>query len=161
MFNASSVYKKRAARNQSEIARYSKFIFNGHFIVFLTIVIGALLLQYSQLLKHLPAGIDYHLIIGFVLAIAAIPPLRTFIQPADGVFLLAFEKELMPYMKKAILRSAIIRVMLWTILFVALLPLYWEGNHSLTGIIATYIFCVLSIYIGLYVPFLCTETRIR
>lgn len=80
MYNAKSLYQKRAGANSKEVARYSRFIFNGHFIIFLSIAFGALMLQYSQLLKALPDGIDYHPIIAFILALTTLAPLRTYFR---------------------------------------------------------------------------------
>ncbi|TDM14372.1 ABC transporter permease [Macrococcus bovicus] len=154
MYNAKSLYQKRAGANAKEIARYSRFIFNGHFIIFLSIAFGALMLQYSQLLKALPDGIDYHLIIAFILALATLAPLRTYFREADQVFLLPYEAQLDDYVRKSIADSAIRRCLLFTVLFAILLPLYHAGTYfSMHGAIMAYLTGVIGIGTGLLLRF--------
>lgn len=151
MDNAVNLFNRRSAKNRQQVAMYSKFIFNGHFIVFLTIAFGALMLQYSQMLKHLPSGINYHFIIALALSLLAIPPLRTFFKEADKVFLLSYEHELDSYIHRAIIQSFIKRIVLWIILFVILLPLYFAGHYSTVGWLTAMIFGVAGIGLGLII----------
>ncbi|ULG73739.1 ABC transporter permease [Macrococcus brunensis] len=154
MYNAKSLYQKRAGANSKEVARYSRFIFNGHFIIFLSIAFGALMLQYSQLLKALPDGIDYHLIIAFILALTTLAPLRTYFREADQVFLLPYEEQLDDYIRNSIVGSALRRGILFTVLFVILLPLYHAGEYfSIHGAITAYLTGVIGIGIGLLLRF--------
>ncbi|ARQ07580.1 ABC transporter permease [Macrococcoides canis] len=149
MNKARQLFYDRKARNDKEVAYYSKFIFNGHFIVFLTIAFGALMLQYSQLLKNLPDNINYNLIIAVILAALTVTPLRTFMKSADSIFLLNFERDMAPYFKQAIIRSGSLRTLLFIVMGGLLAPLYMERTASVAGYICAIVLGVWMIYSGL------------
>lgn len=149
MNKARQLFYDRKARNDKEVAYYSKFIFNGHFIVFLTIAFGALMLQYSQLLKNLPDNINYNLIIAVILAALTVTPLRTFMKSADSIFLLNFERDMAPYFKQAIIRSGSLRMLLFIVMGGLLTPLYMERTASVAGYICAIVLGVWMIYSGL------------
>ncbi|QNR08477.1 ABC transporter permease [Macrococcoides canis] len=149
MNKARQLFYDRKARNDKEVAYYSKFIFNGHFIVFLTIAFGALMLQYSQLLKNLPDNINYNLIIAVILAALTVTPLRTFMKSADSIFLLNFERDMAPYFKQAIIRNGSIRTLLFIVMDGLLAPLYMERTASVAGYICAIVLGVWMIYSGL------------
>lgn len=149
MNKARQLFYDRKARNDKEVAYYSKFIFNGHFIVFLTIAFGALMLQYSQLLKNLPDNINYNLIIAIILAALTVTPLRTFMKSADSIFLLNFERDMAPYFKQAIIRSGSLRTLLFIVMGGLLAPLYMERTAIVAGYICAIVLGVWMIYSGL------------
>lgn len=149
MNKARQLFYDRKVRNDKEVAYYSKFIFNGHFIVFLTIAFGALMLQYSQLLKNLPDNINYNLIIAVILAALTVTPLRTFMKSADSIFLLNFERDMAPYFKQAIIRSGSLRTLLFIVMGGLLAPLYMERTASVAGYICAIVLGVWMIYSGL------------
>ncbi|QCT75313.1 ABC transporter permease [Macrococcoides canis] len=149
MNKARQLFYDRKARNDKEVAYYSKFIFNGHFIVFLTIAFGALMLQYSQLLKNLPDNINYNLIIAVILAALTVTPLRTFMKSADSIFLLNFERDMAPYFKQAIIRSGSLRTLLFIGMGGLLAPLYMERTASVAGYICAIVLGMWMIYSGL------------
>lgn len=149
MNKARQLFYDRKARNDKEVAYYSKFIFNGHFIVFLTIAFGALMLQYSQLLKNLPDNINYNLIIAVILAALTVTPLRTFMKSADSIFLLNFERDMAPYFKQAIIRSGSLRTLLFIVMDGLLAPLYMERTALVAGYICATVLGVWMIYSGL------------
>lgn len=149
MNKARQLFYDRKARNDKEVAYYSKFIFNGHFIVFLTIAFGALMLQYSQLLKNLPDNINYNLIIAVIFAALTVTPLRTFMKSADSIFLLNFERDMAPYFKEAIIRSGSLRTLLLIVMGGLLAPLYMERTASVAGYICAIVLGVWMIYSGL------------
>ncbi|TDM07477.1 ABC transporter permease [Macrococcus lamae] len=152
MFNARTLFDKRSTDNRKEVLHYSRFIFNGHFILFLSVAFGALMLQYSDLLKHLPRGINYHFIIALLLSVSAIASLRTYFKEADQVFLLAYEKQLNSYVKKSIMAAFIKQAVIWTILFALLFPLYQAGSHFYPiGMACAYVFGLVAMKLGLFV----------
>lgn len=162
MNKAVQLFKQRLAKNQKEVTYYSKFIFNGHFVIFLSIAFGALMLQYSQMVKNLSPNINYHLIIALVFALLVITNIRTFIRPADHIFLLNFEKQMPPYFKKAMIRSAIIRIIIFIVFAVLLIPLYFNAVHaSLNGYISAMVFGIFMIIIGIWMRFLMMKLDIE
>lgn len=149
MNKARQLFLRRKAINDKEIAHYSKYIFNGHFVIFLTIAFGALMMQYSQLLKHLPDNINYNLIIGIILALFTVTPLRTYMRSADSIFLLNFERNMNTYFKYAIIKSGTTRILLFIIISIILTPLYMERTASVIGLICAVAIGIWMIYSGL------------
>lgn len=155
MNKAVQLFNQRRAKNHKEVAYYSKFIFNGHFVVFLSIAFGALMLQYSQMVKHLSPHINYHLIIAVTLAMLTITNIRTFVRPADQIFLLNFEQHMNAYFKSAMIRNALIRIVIFAIVAALFIPLYFNAvAPSVTGFICAIILGLLMIIIGIRIRFL-------
>lgn len=48
------LFKERSKRFNARCAKYSRYVFNDHFILVLLFLLGFVLVQYSQLLKHFP-----------------------------------------------------------------------------------------------------------
>lgn len=91
MNDVNTLYKVRQREEVLEKMNYNKFIFNGHFLIFITIMIGAFALGYSNWLKDIPQNINYRLIFSVILSICSIFPMRTFFREADKLYLLPFE----------------------------------------------------------------------
>lgn len=162
MNKAVQLFNQRREKNQKEVAYYSKFIFNGHFVVFLSIAFGALMLQYSQMVKHLSPHINYHLIIAVALAVLTITNIRTFIRPADQIFLLNFEQHMNAYFKSAMIRSALIRIVIFVIVAALFIPLYFNAaDSSLIGYICAVILGIVMIIVGIWIRFLMMKLDIE
>ena len=58
---ALTLFNKRYKAIRKEKSYYNKFIFNGHFTVFLLILLGAFIFGYGEWLQHIPKHIDYAL----------------------------------------------------------------------------------------------------
>ena len=74
---AIALFKQRYDAIKKEKHYYNKFIFNGHFTVFLVILLGAFILGYGQWLQHIPKNIDYAFLASIVIALTSIFPFRT------------------------------------------------------------------------------------
>ena len=48
------LFKERSRRFTTRCAKYSRYVFNDHFILILLFLLGFVLVQYSQLLRHFP-----------------------------------------------------------------------------------------------------------
>ena len=48
------LFKERSRRFTTRCAKYSRYVFNDHFILVLLFLLGFVLVQYSQLLRHFP-----------------------------------------------------------------------------------------------------------
>lgn len=126
MYDAKSLFNTRQKEELIEKLNYNKFIFNGHFLIFLTIMLGAFALGYSNWLQDIPQNINYRLILSVILAVVSIFPLRTLFREADKLYLLPFEKHLSIYIKKAIIYSYINRLFLPIIVLIVGFPLFYE-----------------------------------
>ncbi|EZX20072.1 hypothetical protein V070_01974 [Staphylococcus aureus C0673] len=150
MNDVNTLYKVRQREEVLEKMNYNKFIFNGHFLIFLTIMIGAFALGYSNWLKDIPQNINYRLIFSVILSICSIFPMRTFFREADKLYLLPFEKHLTLYIRKALSYSYFNRLYLPVVILVIGLPLFYQlmgGKFYLyiTVMVLSFIFPILGL----------------
>lgn len=150
MNDVNTLYKVRQREEVLEKMNYNKFIFNGHFLIFITIMIGAFALGYSNWLKDIPQNINYRLIFSVILSICSIFPMRTFFREADKLYLLPFEKHLMVYIRKALTYSYFNRLFLPVMILVIGLPLFYQlmgGKFYLyiTVMILSFVFPILGL----------------
>lgn len=96
---AQTLFKTRKEAIAKEKRYYNKFIFNGHFSVFLILLLGAFILGYGQWLRAIPKGINYSLITSIIFALTSMFPVRTLLKEADKLFLLPFERHMTRYMR--------------------------------------------------------------
>ena len=150
MNDVNTLYKVRQREEVLEKMNYNKFIFNGHFLIFITIMIGAFALGYSNWLKDIPQNINYRLIFSVILSICSIFPMRTFFREADKLYLLPFEKHLTLYIRKALTYSYFNRLFLPVVILVIGLPLFYQlmgGKFYLyiTVMILSFVFPILGL----------------
>ncbi|CAG7913262.1 MULTISPECIES: ABC transporter permease EcsB [Mammaliicoccus] len=150
MNDVNTLYKVRQREEVLEKMNYNKFIFNGHFLIFITIMIGAFALGYSNWLKDIPQNINYRLIFSVILSICSIFPMRTFFREADKLYLLPFEKHLTVYIRKALTYSYFNRLFLPVVILVIGLPLFYQlmgGKFYLyiTVMILSFVFPILGL----------------
>lgn len=150
MNDVNTLYKVRQREEVLEKMNYNKFIFNGHFLIFITIMIGAFALGYSNWLKDIPQNINYRLIFSVILSICLIFPMRTFFREADKLYLLPFEKHLTLYIRKALTYSYFNRLYLPVVILVIGLPLFYQlmgGKFYLyiTVMVLSFIFPILGL----------------
>ncbi|MEB8132496.1 ABC transporter permease EcsB [Mammaliicoccus sciuri] len=150
MNDVNTLYKVRQREEVLEKMNNNKFIFNGHFLIFITIMIGAFALGYSNWLKDIPQNINYRLIFSVILSICSIFPMRTFFREADKLYLLPFEKHLTLYIRKALTYSYFNRLYLPVVILVIGLPLFYQlmgGKFYLyiTVMVLSFIFPILGL----------------
>ncbi|MCU5746809.1 ABC transporter permease [Staphylococcus sp. SQ8-PEA] len=141
------LFKQRRIKIAKEKRYYNKFIFNGHFTVFLVLLLGAFILGYGQWLKSIPKGINYSLITSVIFALTSMFPMRTLLQNADRLFLLPFEKNMKDYIKCSLIYSYFQRVMRQIALLIIFFPLFFQINHH------HYAFYILFTILALVLPF--------
>ncbi|MGV3107906.1 ABC transporter permease EcsB [Staphylococcus borealis] len=148
--SATSLFRTRLDAIRKEKSYYNKFIFNGHFSVFLLILLGAFILGYGQWLQHIPNDIDYALCASVLLALTSIFPIRTFLKDADRIFLLPFETHMKDYMKLSLRYSYFNRIAIQVVLLIILFPLFSKlDDHVLTPYIIFSILTLIHPWLGL------------
>ena len=95
MSNIEHIFSDRRKKEQELKLKYSKYIFNSHLIMFLIIVLGAALINYS---KWIATASQFELYSVFIAATLIFSyylvstKVKTYIKEADSVFLLPLEK---------------------------------------------------------------------
>ena len=94
MSNIEHIFSDRRKKEQELKLKYSKYIFNSHLIMFLIIVLGAALINYS---KWIATASQFELYSVFIAATLIFSyylvstKVKTYIKEADSVFLLPLE----------------------------------------------------------------------
>ncbi|KXT75856.1 ABC transporter permease [Streptococcus sp. DD12] len=98
--------RRRLAFWQSSL-RYLRFVFNDHFVLALLFLLGLVLYQYSQLLRHHPQNPLFLLGASFLWVVAFVwmGNIATYLEPADRHYLLVQEAAVLSHIRKAQLRS--------------------------------------------------------
>lgn len=96
-----NLFKPRLNEDIRRRSYYSKFIFNSHFLIFLTIAGGVFLYSLLGILQTLEPSVWLDLIASALIALFLLPGYRSLLKPADGIFLLPYETRMEPYFKNA------------------------------------------------------------
>jgi ABC-2 type transport system permease protein len=121
-----SLKRNRAAAFRSEIFPYFRYVFQSGFGLAVSAIFFICVIGYTQLLREVPPSYPIGAIGMLVIALAAArAPLRTYLLPADPVFLLAMENTVLrDYIRPALklsLQAGVFRVLAVYMIFV---PIY-------------------------------------
>ncbi|EDP68026.1 hypothetical protein CAT7_02202 [Carnobacterium sp. AT7] len=119
------IWKQRVKLHQKKMMKYSKYIFNDHFVIVCLFLVGAMGYAYSNYLKTITSYDVKGQLIGVVVftATLGIGKLGTLVQPADAVFLLPKEKAMAEYFKQAKWRSLWLPIFAIVLIIGAIMPL--------------------------------------
>ncbi|MGX7111799.1 ABC transporter permease [Gemella cuniculi] len=126
MNNIKNIFSDRRKREREQRVTYSKYIFNSHLIMFLIIVLGAAMINYS---KWLDNASDFELRVVFVSSTAILSYIlvslrvKTFIKEADSIFLLPIEKYYGKEILKTVLASTIKHLITLIIFYIVAKPI--------------------------------------
>ena len=143
MSNIKNIFDDRRRRERETRVTYSKYIFNSHLVMFLIIVLGAGLINYSQWLEN-ASKLEMKTV--FIAASAIFSYLlvslkvKTFIKEADAIFLLPLEK----YYGKVAIKTGIILVIFYFIIKPLLSRIGgFSGLEEFTGIVGAQFFMLI------------------
>ena len=149
-----NLYSIRAEQKQIETKRYLKLLFNDHFLVFLMIAFGALVLAYRNLHGHTLAlfgtAVTAWQLLALVFLVSGLflGHLQTNLKPADRIFLLGADQYLIKdYLPKAYRQSLFVGSSIQLIFFLLALPILKETGLE-NGWIILVLLVVLTIKYG-------------
>lgn len=119
------IFKKRRNLWYQQNIKYLRYVFNDHFVLFLMILFGALVVQYVNFLQvhHLNLWGKIILVVFVSLLSQVLGRLATFIEAPDKVFLLTKELEVRAYLIKCLIRSLILPAIVSGLLVLIAAPL--------------------------------------
>ncbi|GAB3062220.1 ABC transporter permease [Salinicoccus sesuvii] len=144
------LFRNRMSEDVSRRSYYGKFIFNSHFLIFLTITAGFFLYSLLTLLQTLEPSRWLDMVAALLTSIMLIPAYRTLLKEADGIFLLPYEARLGKYLASAdrySLMLGIIRPFLGGTIAVLLLTVGHNLIEITTFVIGAAIFYIMNFYI--------------
>ena len=126
MSNIENIFSDRRKKEQELKLTYSKYIFNSHLIMFLIIVLGAVLINYSKWLA-IASKVELYsvytaatLVFSYYLVSTKI---KTYIKEADAVFLLPLEKYYRKVGLKTVINSTIVHIITVIIFYFVTKPI--------------------------------------
>ncbi|MFC3927458.1 ABC transporter permease [Streptococcus caprae] len=120
-----AIFDKRRSQFLSQLLKYSRYVFNDHFVLVLLVLAGFLMVQYRHLLENFPK-VTWPVLVVLVLALVlvfSVGRLGTYIEPADHHFLLAKEVDLLSILNQAFKRSWGLWGSIQTVLIIMLAPI--------------------------------------
>ena len=122
-----TLWKDRFNNYLKETMKYLRFIFNGHLVFVMIILLGGAGYYYSEWLKTLTPDFPTVWIMAILLGlIVTISPVSTFFRDPDIVFLLPIESKLPSYIKKSIIFSLVMQGYILILILAILMPLYMQ-----------------------------------
>jgi len=145
------LFLKRKQAFRKECVGYLRYVLNDHFVLFLLVLIGFLVYQYSQLLQDFP---ENHwpilLFLGIVSALLlAWGGIATYMEGPDKLFLLVSEEEVKLYLKGQTTRSLVFWLFVQTLFLLLFAPLFLAMGYGLPVFLAY----VLLLGTGKYLVF--------
>ena len=126
MSNIENIFYDRQKKEQELKLTYSKYIFNSHLIMFLIIVLGAVLINYSKWIA-IASKVELYsvytaatVVFSYYLVSSKI---KTYIKEADAVFLLPLEKYYRKIGLKTVISSTIVHIITVIIFYFATKPI--------------------------------------
>lgn len=127
MFDSTQLWKERFQKTSRELKNYSRYIFNGHFVIVMMFLIGGGSYYYQSWVKTLTPDFPAAFIVAVLLALVlTYSPIYTFFLDADRIFLLPLETELTKYVQRSFIVSFFVQIYLLVLIFLALLPMYLQ-----------------------------------
>lgn len=161
----SDVFKKRTGYYYKQLGKYLKYVFNDHFVIALLILVGALGFAYSDYVETVSADavLPRIVLVSVVFSALTIGGIRTLIKPADGVFLLPLEEELVPIMHKHLVVSVVFFSVGMSLVATAAMPLLEALTISETSFSASFVLTLVLLKIldllTLYYSFKMTSSK--
>ena len=121
--------KKRQQTFRTQCVKYSRYVLNDHFVLFMLIFIGFLAVQYSQFLQDLPKDtslIRWSLMIGLLLLVP-IGSIATYLEKPDALFLLVKEEEVKRYIKGQAKKSFVFWFLIQSFVLLLFVPLLLDN----------------------------------
>lgn len=139
MSNIENIFIDRSKRERETRLKYSKYIFNSHLIMFLIIVAGAVIINYSSWLTR-ASNFELHtvfivvsILFSYLLVTSKV---KTYIEEADSVFLLPLEQYYSKIASKTVLITYIQQLILLVIFYFITKPITDKiGSFNKLGLV--------------------------
>ena len=126
MSNIENIFSDRRKKEQELKLTYSKYIFNSHLIMFLIIVLGAVLINYSKWIA-IASKVELYSVYTAATVVFSYylvsTKIKTYIKEADAVFLLPLEKYYRKVGLKTVINSTVVHIITVVIFYIATKPI--------------------------------------
>lgn len=143
-----NLFKSRVEEDIKVRTYYSKYIFNSHFILFLSIAAGVLLYTLLGLRDDLRGNIYVDLVAAILMSVSIMPVYRSLLKEADVIFLTPVEKDLGNYFKSSRVYSFILGIPIPLVVSVIAFVLLIINHNMMNSllIILTFYLMVIGVF---------------
>ena len=143
-----TLFQKRRHLFLARCLKYSRYVLNDHFVLFLLVFFGFLSLQYRQLLENFPENPWFiYLVVGVItLLLFFAGQTASYLEPADSLFLLPQEDEVISLLHQAGQRHFLVWGTVQLLCHLLLYPVYVRLGFSLLG----FVFVLFVLTMGKY-----------
>lgn len=140
------IFRERRQAFLAACIKYSRYVFNDHFVLVLLVFLGFLSLQYRQLLENFPQQPwhVYLLVLVLTLLLFVAGHTATYLLEADQHFLLTKEKQVGALVQQAALRQMVLWGLIQVLGQLLFLPLYLKLGFPIWG----FFLFVLALTVG-------------
>ncbi|MCK1992922.1 ABC transporter permease [Peribacillus muralis] len=129
--NSQNLWKERYLGYINETQKYLRYIFNGHLVFVMVLVLGGLAYYYSDWVKTLDGDFPAEWIMAVVLSLLVTrSPINTFLKEPDTVFLLPLETKLKSYFNNSLLLSWVMQGFILLVVLIAFIPMYMKVTDA-------------------------------
>lgn len=160
------LFKQRTNYHQLRMQRYLKYVFNDHFALLMTFLLGAAGLYYSNILKTIatPFPLGQWIVWGIWLSSLAIGRYASLTQEADQVFLLPKEAGMRQYLAAALRYSCYLPFGVAVLIIGATMPLYVVATGQSFSqffwlVLSSWLLKISQLYVQQFQLFQFSETR--
>lgn len=143
--NSKQLFHTRLREDVKRRTYYSKYIFNSHFLLFLTITIGIFVYSLIGYLQNAEPSIWFLVIASIITALGTLPNYRSLLKEADGLFLLSYETHMTKYFENALRYSLALNIVISVSALAIALFLLWSGVDILQ--IVLFIIASIILYV--------------
>lgn len=143
-----TMFQKRRQDFLSRNLKYSRYVFNDHFVLVLLVFLGFLSLQYRELLENFPkqSWPVYLLLLVMTALLFFAGNTATYLEEADQHFLLTKEKEVLQIVRMSARRQFIVWGLIQVLGQLFFLPLYLKIGLSSWNFVIVLLFLTLEKY---------------
>ncbi|WP_340373023.1 ABC transporter permease [Peribacillus sp. FSL E2-0218] len=129
--NSQNLWKERYLGYINETQKYLRYIFNGHLVFVMVLVLGGLAYYYSDWVKTLDGDFPAEWIMAVVFSILVTrSPINTFLKEPDTVFLLPLETKLKSYFNNSLRLSWVMQGIILLVVLIAFIPMYTKVTDA-------------------------------
>lgn len=128
-----AIWLERAKAFRKETIPYLRYMGQSGFPAFLSLLFIASAISYFQLIRNMPP--DFPIVWAGVLALTPVlawSPMRTFLAPADVVYLMPREHDMGAYLKRSLQSSLMKAVPLAAAVYLIYMPIYVQGESEIS-----------------------------
>ncbi|MBD2872011.1 ABC transporter permease [Paenibacillus arenilitoris] len=129
-----AIWSRRARAFREEIVPYIRYMAQSGFTAFLSLIFISSSIGYVTLIRDLPSGFPIAAVgVAALAPVLCWSPLRTWLAPADTVFMMPREADMAGYLRRSVRHTAVFGALLAALVLLLYLPIYNQGPALASG----------------------------